>query len=72
GKMREEDYIPVEQLVYEIVEKHHGSVTAEHGIGVIKKPFLHHSRSGEELLLMSLIRKLLNPHNTLNPGRVID
>lgn len=72
GKMREEDYIPVEQLVYEIVEKYHGSVTAEHGIGVIKKPFLHHSRSGEELLLMSLIRKLLNPHNTLNPGRVID
>lgn len=72
GRMREEDYIPVEELVYQIVEKYHGSVTAEHGIGVIKKPFLHHSRTEEELHLMHQIRQLLNPHNTLNHGRVID
>lgn len=72
ARMREEDYIPVEELVYQIVEKYQGSITAEHGIGVIKKPFLHHSRTKEELRLMAQIRQLLNPDNTLNNGRVID
>lgn len=72
AKMQEEDYIPVEELVYQIVERYNGSVTAEHGIGVIKKAFLHHSRSQEELDLMVQIRQLLNPNNTLNNDRVID
>ncbi|MDO5667952.1 MAG: FAD-binding oxidoreductase [Alcaligenaceae bacterium] len=72
ARMREEDYIPVEELVYKIVEKYKGSITAEHGIGVIKKPFLHHSRTEEELHLMEQIRQLLNPNNTLNNDRVID
>ena len=72
ARMNEKDYIPVEELVYKIVEKYNGSITAEHGIGVIKKPFLHYSRSDEELKLMEQIRQLLNPHNTLNNGRVID
>lgn len=72
ARMREEDYIPVEELVYKIVERYKGSITAEHGIGVIKKPFLHHSRTKEELQLMEQIRLLLNPNNTLNNARVID
>jgi FAD/FMN-containing dehydrogenase len=72
ARMNEKDYIPVEELVYKIVEKYNGSITAEHGIGVIKKPFLHYSRADEELKLMEQIRQLLNPHNTLNNGRVID
>ncbi len=72
ARMRVEDYIPVEELVYKIVERYDGSVTAEHGIGVIKKPFLHYSRSTEELQLMEQIRQLINPNNTLNNARVID
>lgn len=72
ARMREEDFIPVEELVYQITQRYKGSITAEHGIGVIKKPFLHYSRSEEELKLMEQIRQLLNPDNALNNGRVID
>lgn len=72
ARMREEDYIAVEELVYQITERYKGSITAEHGIGVIKKPFLHYSRTEEELKLMEQIRLLLNPNNALNNGRVID
>ena len=72
ARMNEKDYIPVEELVYQIVERYHGSITAEHGVGVIKKSFLHYSRSQDELKLMEQIRQLLNPNNTLNQGRVID
>jgi FAD/FMN-containing dehydrogenase len=72
ARMREEDFIPVEELVYQITQRYQGSITAEHGIGVIKKPFLHYSRTPEELALMEQIRQQLNPDNTLNNGRVID
>ena len=72
ARMRQEDFIPVEELVYQITQRYKGSITAEHGIGVIKKPFLHYSRSEEELKLMEQIRQLLNPDNALNNGRVID
>lgn len=72
ARMREEDFIPVEELVYQITQRYQGSITAEHGIGVIKKPFLHYSRTAEELALMEQIRQQLNPNNTLNNGRVID
>ncbi|NLP32705.1 MAG: FAD-binding oxidoreductase [Oligella ureolytica] len=72
AKMREEDFMPVEELVYQITERYNGSITAEHGIGMIKKPFLHYSRSEEELKVMAQIRNLLNPNNALNNGRVID
>lgn len=72
ARMREEDFIPVEELVYQITQRYNGSITAEHGIGVIKKPFLHYSRTPEELQLMEQIRQLLNPNNILNNGRVID
>ena len=64
--------MPVEELVYQITERYNGSITAEHGIGMIKKPFLHYSRSEEELKVMAQIRNLLNPNNALNNGRVID
>ena len=72
ARMCEEDFIPVEELVYQITQRYQGSITAEHGIGVIKKPFLHYSRTPEELALMEQIRQQLNPDNTLNNGRVID
>ena len=72
ARMREEDFIPVEELVYQITQRYQGSITAEHGIGVIKKPFLHYSRTTEELALMEQIRQLINSDNTLNNGRVID
>lgn len=72
GKLQESELAPVDDLVYQITAKYQGSITAEHGIGRIKKPFLHYSRSSEQIQLMQSIRTLLNPKNLLNAGRVVD
>ena len=60
----------VEELVYATVGEWKGSISAEHGIGVHKKPFLHYSRTPEELALMRQLKAALDPKGTLNPGKV--
>ena len=60
----------VDDIVYDIVRGIGGTVSAEHGIGLIKKPFLSYTRSPEELALMRQIKTMLDPRNVLNPGKV--
>ncbi len=62
---------PVEKLVYEPLAAFKGSVSAEHGIGLEKKPWLHISRSPDEIALMRTVKQSLDPNNTLNPGKVL-
>lgn len=61
----------IEHLVYSVVGEWNGSVSAEHGIGTLKKAFLHHSRSEAELATMRLLKTALDPKAILNPGKVI-
>jgi FAD/FMN-containing dehydrogenase len=62
----------VESLVYAWVEKVQGSVSAEHGVGLIKKHFLSCSRQPAEIALMKVIKQALDPHHLLNPGKIFD
>ena len=62
----------VSDLVFEIVEKHGGSISAEHGVGLLKKPYLHYSRSSAEIEYMKAIKKIFDPNNIMNPGKLID
>ncbi len=62
----------ISDLMYGVVQEFKGSVSAEHGIGFHKKPYLHCSRTPEELALMRLLKRSLDPHNILSPGRVFD
>ena len=61
----------IDAEVYKAVGDWGGSISAEHGIGVHKKPFLHHSRTPEELALMRQLKAALDPKGILNPGKVI-
>ncbi len=61
----------VDALVYAPLEALGGSVSAEHGIGLEKRPYLHHSRSTQEIAMMKRLKAALDPHSTLNPGKVI-
>lgn len=61
----------VEKLVYGALEHFSGSVSAEHGIGLEKKPYLSVSRNANELALMRSIKQALDPLNLLNPGKVL-
>ena len=65
-------HLAVDLLVYPLVEKAHGSVSAEHGVGLIKKPFLHCSRQPAEIALMQTIKQALDPEHLLNPGKIFD
>ena len=56
---------------YRLTGTHRGSVSAEHGIGTLKRDYLHYSRTREEVALMRRIKTALDPKGILNPGRVI-
>ena len=60
----------VDAPAYDLVRGAGGTVSAEHGIGLVKKDFLAFTRSPEELALARQIRGLLDPRNVLNPGKV--
>jgi FAD/FMN-containing dehydrogenase len=57
--------------VYRIAADYGGAVTAEHGVGMHKVKYLHHSRSDAEIALMRQLKQSMDPNNILNPGRVI-
>ena len=62
----------VEEIVYGLLAQRGGSVSAEHGIGLHKKPYLGVSRTPAELAAMRAIKQALDPYNLLNPGKVFD
>lgn len=68
---RESDLKTIFDLGYRLTGAHGGSISAEHGIGVLKRDYLHLSRSPEELELMRRLKHALDPRGILNPGRVI-
>ena len=62
----------VSRWVFELVQKHGGSVSAEHGVGLLKKPFLGYTRSEAEQQYMRAIKRVFDPNNIMNPGKLID
>lgn len=59
-----------ENLVYQITGEFDGSISAEHGIGILKRPYLRMSRTQEEIETMRTLKRALDPKNILNPGRI--
>lgn len=54
------------------LEKHAGSISAEHGIGLVKKPYLTSTRSAAEIDVMRGIKRALDPNGLMNPGKLFD
>ncbi|CAM2194017.1 FAD linked oxidase domain protein [Paraburkholderia kururiensis] len=65
------DLLTVEELIYAAVGEAEGCISAEHGIGVIKRDFLYQSRSPNEIALMRELKNLLDPAGVLNAGRIL-
>ncbi|MFZ3230548.1 MAG: FAD-binding oxidoreductase [Pseudobdellovibrio sp.] len=61
----------VDELVFKAVQKQLGSISAEHGVGLTKKSFLHYTRSESEIELIRQIKKIFDPDLIINPGKVI-
>ena len=62
----------VNKYVFEIVQKYGGSVSAEHGVGMTKKPYLHYSRSETEIDYLREVKKVFDPNNIMNRGKIFD
>ncbi|MFC1665211.1 FAD-binding oxidoreductase [Pseudomonadota bacterium] len=60
----------VDELVYDIVEKYHGSISAEHGIGLVKRNYLGYSHSAQEIDYMKGLKSVFDPKNIMNPGKI--
>ncbi|MEX2236300.1 MAG: FAD-binding oxidoreductase [Dehalococcoidia bacterium] len=58
----------VAEVVFSLVAEHEGSISAEHGIGVAKVPWLSLTRSQADLAAMQAIKRALDPRGILNPG----
>ncbi len=61
----------VNTLVYDSVARFDGSISAEHGVGSLKLDKLEHHKSPVALGMMRAIKQALDPHNLMNPGRVL-
>jgi len=66
-----EEEAPMNELVYEVVDRYNGSISAEHGIGSLKADKLAHHKSPVALGLMRSIKQALDPQNLMNPNRVL-
>lgn len=62
----------VTKLLAQVLQAHGGSISAEHGIGLVKKPYLGCTRSAEEIALMRGIKTVLDPNGVMNPGKLLD
>ncbi|HVK67078.1 MAG TPA: FAD-binding oxidoreductase [Polyangium sp.] len=59
-----------DHMMFELVRKYRGSISAEHGIGLLKKDYLGYTRSGTEIEIMRQIKRVLDPLGIMNPGKV--
>jgi len=62
----------VTMLLATTLARHGGSISAEHGIGLVKKPYLSSTRSAQEIAVMRGIKRVLDPNGLMNPGKMFD
>ncbi|RYE43157.1 MAG: hydroxyacid dehydrogenase, partial [Hyphomicrobiales bacterium] len=61
----------VNQVVHDSVHRFHGSISAEHGLGALKREEIKQYKSAVELRLMGVIKDALDPLHLMNPGKVL-
>ena len=62
----------VNHHVFSTVKKYHGSISAEHGVGMTKKPYLNYTRTDEEIGYLKAIKQVFDPNGIMNKGKIFD
>ncbi len=62
----------MKEIIYSTTADFGGSISAEHGIGITRRPYLKLSRTAEEIETMRTLKRALDPHQILNPGRIFE
>jgi len=61
----------IHHVVHDRVHAYQGSISAEHGVGQLKRDYLPHYKDPVELALMRRIKQALDPDGLMNPGKVL-
>jgi len=61
----------LEPFVYEYTAKHRGSISAEHGLGVMKPNYIHYSKADPVVQVMKKVKAIMDPNGILNPYKVL-
>jgi FAD/FMN-containing dehydrogenase len=70
GPDTQHHHLQIDEIIYGLIRELQGAVSAEHGIGMMKKQFLAYSRSGNEIALMKALKQAMDPRGILSPGRI--
>ncbi|MGB5062435.1 MAG: FAD-binding oxidoreductase, partial [Candidatus Competibacter sp.] len=62
----------VSEHLFEVLRRHGGSISAEHGVGLTKKPYLHYTRDETEIGYLRAIKQVFDPNGIMNPGKIFD
>ncbi|KRG66048.1 FAD-linked oxidase [Stenotrophomonas humi] len=62
----------VTKLLAQVLHRFHGSISAEHGIGLVKKAYLDSTRGAAEIALMRGVKRVFDPNGLMNPGKLFD
>ncbi|WP_251359776.1 FAD-binding oxidoreductase [Kangiella sp. TOML190] len=61
----------VSPKIFAVLQELDGTISAEHGVGLLKKPYLGYSRSEAEIALMKAIKNSFDPNGIMNPGKLL-
>ncbi|MEE9327973.1 MAG: FAD-binding oxidoreductase [Cocleimonas sp.] len=58
--------------IFSLIKKMKGSISAEHGVGMIKRDYLNYSRSEQEIAYMKALKNVFDPNGIMNPGKIFN
>jgi FAD/FMN-containing dehydrogenase len=62
---------PLNRIVHDLVAQYHGSISAEHGLGVLRRDESQRYKSAVEMRMMRAIKQALDPLGLMNPGKLL-
>jgi len=71
GEWEDREGKAISRFVHDLVTEWGGSISAEHGIGQLRRRELHHRKPAAELALMRRIKRLIDPGALMNPGKLV-
>ncbi|NWG92864.1 MAG: FAD-binding oxidoreductase, partial [Parvularculaceae bacterium] len=61
----------IEAAVYDVIDRHHGSISAEHGVGVARRADIARRKQRAEIAMMRAVKAALDPLGLMNPGKML-
>jgi len=61
----------IEKVVYDVIDRHFGSISAEHGVGLARRDDIARRKQPAEIAMMRAIKTALDPQGIMNPGKMI-